>query len=149
MQLYSAGICGVAVVLAVFWALSGPHRSGTLAMWAIGAGVAGLICLYASIAYARAFTECTPAGLRTRGLAGTRTCPWAEVRTIAPRVYRQTTTVMVTTVHGTRFRLGVPVTGGVMSDPEFGQRAEQIWQYWQRASQAAGPGTAGPLAAGN
>ena len=149
MRLYSAGICGVAVVLAVFWALSGPHRSGTLAMWAIGAAVGGLICLYATMAYARAFTECTPAGLRTRGLARTRECPWADVRALAPHVYRQTTTVMVTTAGGTRFRLGVPVTGGVMPDPEFGQRAEQIWRYWQWAAQAAGTGAAGPPAPGS
>jgi hypothetical protein len=37
---------------------------------------------------------------------------------------------MVTTTNGTRFRLGAPVNGGAMGDPEFGSKVEAIQQYW-------------------
>src|SRR5215472_14895011 len=45
---------------------------------AIGLGIAALIYLYALVAYAVAHTECTPAGIRTRGLGGRRSCRWAD-----------------------------------------------------------------------
>ena len=112
---------------AVAWAGVG------MVAFAISAGLVALIGLWALVMYIRAFTECTPTGIRTRGLAGTRECRWADVAAIVARPYGRTTTVMLTTTAGGRFRLGAPVAGGVMGDPEFPAKVAQIRQYWHVA----------------
>jgi hypothetical protein len=110
-------------------------RGGPLAGWAMGAGLGALIGVWAYVMYARASTECTPAGIRTRGLGGLRQCSWPQVADIAIRPGTGTT-IRVTTVGGTRFLLGVPVNGGVMRDPEFGSKLRQIQEYWRSATLA-------------
>lgn len=138
---YIALISAVTVLLAVFWALGGQGGS-VVGAWALGAGIGALIGLYAYIAYARAFTECTPAGLRTRGLGGLQECPWSGVSDASLRPHGRTATVMVTTTSGTRFRLGVPVDGGVMRDPEFMGKVQQVVEYWHSATEEpTGPRT--------
>lgn len=100
---------------------------------AISAGIVALVGLWALVMYVWALTECTPTEIRTRGLAGTRECRWTEVAAIVARPYGRTATVMVTTTAGGRFRLGAPVAGGVMGDPEFAAKVAQIRQYWHVA----------------
>ena len=119
-------------------------RRGSLEAWAAGAGLCALIVVWAYVMYARASTECTPAGIRTRGLGGRRQCSWPQVADIAIRPGTGTV-IMVTRVDGTRFLLGVPVNGGVMRDPEFGSKLRQIQEYWRSASLAisSGPGEVG------
>jgi Bacterial PH domain len=90
------------------------------------------------VVHARAYTECTPAGIRTRGLAGTRECRWEEVADIVAQPYRGAAFIMVVTRSGRRFRLGAPVEGGVMGDPQLPAKMAEIRQYWQSAVAAAG-----------
>lgn len=103
----------------------------TLWAYAIGAGIGAVVSLYACLAYAIAFTECTAAGIRSRGLAGRRYCPWPQVRDISVRSTSMNSTVLVTTIGGTRFHLGAPIDGRVARDPEFGQKLLQIRDYWR------------------
>ncbi len=117
---------GLSVAAAIGWG-----SGGTLGAYAIGAGIGALVSLYASLAYAIAFTECTAAGIRSRGLAGRRYCPWPQVRDISVRSRSMNSTVIVTTTSGTRFRLGAPVDGRVARDPEFWEKLLQIRNYWR------------------
>jgi hypothetical protein len=104
-------------------------------LWAAaGLGVALLLATWACIMYACAFTECSAAGIRTRGLGWVRQRPWPQVADIAIRRGPGSRLVVVTTVDGTRFWLGAPVDGGVMPDPEFAAKFRQIVSYWQTAA---------------
>jgi hypothetical protein len=84
--------------------------------------------------YARAFTECTADGIRTRGLGGVRQCSWPQVADIAIRLTPGSRLVVVTTADGTRFWLGAPVDGGTMPDPQFTSKFGQIVNYWLTAA---------------
>jgi len=101
--------------------------------FAIAMGIAALVVLWTYVMYVRAFTECTPDGIRTRGLGGKRWCPWPQVADIAVRLNPGSRLVVVTTKDGVRFWLGAPVDGGVMPDPEFSVKFEQIVDYWLAA----------------
>lgn len=135
-------LAAVTIVLVVSTTTSGGGWGGRLGEWTIAAGICTLISVYALVIYGLAYTECTPAGIRTRGLAGRRECRWAEVARIVPRPYRNTVTVVVVTTAGRRFRLGAPVAGGVMNDPQFPDKLARIQQYWQSADAMAGGGQA-------
>ena len=73
---------------------------------------AGLVtALWANVTYPRAFTECSPDGIRASGLFGfrIRNCPWTEVDKISVvNGAGSSTSIMVTRHDGSRFRLGVP-----------------------------------------
>jgi hypothetical protein len=101
---------------------------------AAAGGISSLALLWVYSAYSRAFTECSPAGIRTRSLGGLTECPWTGVAKIALCPRGQTVTVMVTTTNSTRFRLGTPVDGGAMGDPEFALKVAAIQQYWRTAT---------------
>jgi hypothetical protein len=106
---------------------------------AVWLGIAELLVLWAYVMYARAFTECTPDGIRTRGLGGQRQCSWPQVANI--RLHPRSRLVVVTTRDGRRFWLGVPVDGGVMPDPEFTVKFKQVVRYWHAApGSSAGEG---------
>jgi hypothetical protein len=102
-----------------------------------GLGVASLITGWSFVAYSRAFTRCTQAGIWTRGLGGERRCAWSNVQQIAIRESTRrgvtTYTVLVTTIAGTQFVLGAPVDGGIMPDPAFEDSVRKIRGYWRRA----------------
>ncbi len=100
--------------------------AGRAGAYATGLGIAALVYQYAFVAYSIAYTECTAKGIRTRGLAGRRDCPWTQVRDISPVSYSRNGIVVVTTASGRRFWLGAPVDGGVMRDPEFAAKVLQI-----------------------
>jgi hypothetical protein len=79
--------------------------------------------------YMRAFIECTPDGARTRGLGGKRQCSRPQVADIVIRPSPGSRLVVITTKDGVRFWLGAPVDGGVMPDPEFSVKFDQIVDY--------------------
>lgn len=144
----SAVVTAVAVVLAgAALAVPNPAR---LAALAVSAGILALISVYYSVAYAAAYTECTPAGLRVRGVTRRRFLPWARLRDIAVRDYgsspyrgpgKSLRIVIITADDGTRFWLGAPIGGGQgLGDPQFEDKIWQIRHYWRsRMSSGALP----------
>lgn len=102
----------------------------------IGLGFASLLVGWVLIGYRRAFTECSRTGIRARGLTGpVRIYRWDQVEEIAirrsnPARGPSTFTVSIFTTGGGRFTLGAPVTGGVMSDPDFEAKVRKIRSYW-------------------
>ena len=53
--------------------------------------------------------------------------------------------LLVTPTAGKRFRLGAPVSGGVMNDSQFAAKVQQIQEYWRAATGSADASTAGPF----
>jgi len=117
--------------------------------WGIGLGLGSLIAGYCLVMYRLAVTECTPEGIRTRGLGGQRQCRWEDVAEIAIRRSigsRSTTaTVIITTTAGSRFLLGAPVAGGIMPDPDLDRKTRQIRRYWHVATGAADDADSAPV----
>jgi hypothetical protein len=107
-------------------------------------GVAAAICTplagWVLLRYARAFTECSPAGIRSRGLTREWQCKWEYVREVAVRAStarsQRTYTVILTATDGGRLRLGMPVSGGIMPDPDFTAKVARIRAYWRDAAGA-------------
>ena len=130
----------VITVLAAALAWAGP------AVLAAGVGIAALFTVYYAVAYATAYTECTPAGLRARGVTWRRFLPWARLRDIAVRDHASAAQIrywsptpakplriaIVTADDGTRFWLGAPIDAGQgLGDPEFEDKIWQIRHYWR------------------
>ena len=128
-----AGLVGVSIYMLV---ISLIESTKLWWPWALGCAlVVNMITyLYENIMYTRAFTECTDSGILTRGLAGNRVCSWPHVREITCRTRVWGTDVLVTTVSGARFRLGVPVDRSTMRDPDIAAKVEQIRRYWRAAT---------------
>lgn len=97
------------------------------------AGFLELLGIVEYVTFARAFSECTPAGIRTRVFVRLTAYPWSQVADVSVRQIRTTAKVMVTTVDGSRFMLGAPVVDILMVDPEFDSKARQIQAYWWSA----------------
>lgn len=98
-----------------------------LAFLGIPFAVAGFFAMTARFS----FTTVSEEGIRTRMyIFRPRSCPWPQVADIDVRPGR-TTTVRVTRTDGTRFLLGVPMTGDVMLDPMFHAKLEQITNAWR------------------
>lgn len=123
---------GILTALVLALAAVGGRAQGLASL--IGFGGGALVCLYALIAYLLAVTECTPGGIRTRGLGGPRRCSWSEVADISLRYGPRSVLIAVTTTHGRRFWLGAPVEGGVMRDPEIDRKLARIQAYWRWAA---------------
>jgi hypothetical protein len=106
-------------------------------------GVCCLLALWASFAYAGAFTQCSPDGIRIRGLFGVRTynCPWTQIAKIGLLDWQGSTRIEVTRRDGSRFRLGVPIIAASMPDPNFDAKYGQILSYWR---EIASHGVSGP-----
>lgn len=121
--------------------LAGGDASGRILGFGIGFGAAALTVGWCAVMYSLAYTECTAAGIRSRGLGLPWRCDWDEVGQIAirPAMRGPTATVLLTTVSGRQYTLGAPVSGGVMADRDFGNRAREIRDYWQRAAGRTGP----------
>jgi len=132
----------LAAVLA--WVGLAARNESFLAVLAAGVGIVALAAVYYAVAYATAYTECTPAGLRTRGVTWRRLLAWERLRDIAVRdsgsaryQYRYPTRakplriVIITADDGTRFWLGAPIDGAQgLGDPEFEDKIGQIRHYW-------------------
>jgi len=126
-------VSAVAALLLIMWRLHPHDRFGaTLGPWAIGAGLGALVSAYAYAAYAMAFTDCVPSGIRTRGLGGKRECSWASVRDISEV---RDGIVRVSTSCGPNFWLGAPVNSRLMQDPEFFSKVMEIRDYWRSATE--------------
>jgi hypothetical protein len=122
------------VATGVLTSLAVLNPAGQIVGWAVGAGFVVLVGIWAYLMYSRAYTECTPAGIRTFGLGGLRSYPWPLVTDIRIRYGGYgIATVRVTTVGGNRFYLGAPVVGGVMGgNPQiFKDKFLQIQAYWR------------------
>jgi hypothetical protein len=79
-----------------------------------------------------AFTEVSDEGIRTRAfLLPRRSCPWPQVADIRVRSNGRSTTIRVLRTDGTRFTLGVPVTGDAMLDPMFHGTLDEIVRVWK------------------
>jgi hypothetical protein len=103
-------------------------------------GVGFLGALWVTIASPLQFTECSPDGIRARGLGfRLRSCPWAEVEKIS-KVINKGATIRVTRRDGSRFTLGVP-SSTAWADDRFDVKLAQITEYWK---QAAGHDLAAP-----
>ena len=88
---------GLGILTALVLAGVGGFAQGLVGIIVLGTGA--LVCLYAFTAYLLAVTECTPAGIRTRGLAGPRRCSWSQVTDISLRYGRRSVRITVTTAH--------------------------------------------------
>ena len=106
----------------------------------IGAEASLLIAALSAVPYSRAFTECTPAGIRSRGLGPEWRCGWHEVSEIAirPGARGPTRTVALVTTDGRVLTLGAPVAGGVMPDGQFESKVREIRGYWHRVRAKGG-----------
>jgi hypothetical protein len=138
LAIFTAVLTCLAIGIGV---IAGTSARG-LGAWSIGCEIGALIGVYCLVLYAVIFTKCTPEALCTRNLSGRlHVLPWPQVADITVRAVtsRGTTTytVLVTSVTGKRFRLGAPVSGGVMSDPEFAAKVQQIQEYWRAATGSA------------
>jgi hypothetical protein len=133
LVIWTISVWAVASVLLSLWSLNFHDRAAaTLGAWAVGAGLGALVCIYACVGYAGAFTECTRSRIRTRGLLGIRECSWTSVRGITPL---SSGVVRISTSHGVSFWLGAPVDSGLMRDPNFASKVLQIMDYWTSATE--------------
>ena len=142
LTLFAWVVLGVGVLLDIV--MVGAHGHGLVLDWGAGLTIAGLIGLWARTAYARAYTEVSADGIKTRGIFGTRKAAWAEVRDIRLLDYqvRGMSLVKVVLRGGRSFRLGAPVHSQVMPDPAFTRKVERIGiaAARQRALHGAAPG---------
>jgi hypothetical protein len=125
---YFVRLLGVSVVIQVGLSLIIGWWSDALLFVGVISAVAVLV-----IGTARfSFTEVTDEGIRTRAFfSPRRSCPWPQVADLQVRSNVRSTTVRVLRTDGTRFTLGVPVTGDVMLDPMFYGTLEEIVNAWR------------------
>lgn len=142
LTLYAGLLTVVGVLLDIVLAGEHGHGPRILVKWGIGLTIAGLIALWARTAYARAYTELTAGGIRTRGILGTRRAAWADVQDISVLDYKDkgVYSVRVLLTSGRSFRLGAPVDSKVMADPAFDQKVQQILAARQQALSGTAPG---------
>jgi hypothetical protein len=139
LMLLTGGLAvAAAAILYLHVTYGGSDPFGRVLGLGLGAAICSLLSGWSLVVYTRAVTECTSAGIRTRGFDGEWRCAWTDVEQIAIRVAEPargptTYTVLVTTTHGVSFALGAPVAGGAMPYPDFEETARRIRSYWQRA----------------
>jgi hypothetical protein len=128
---------GLAAIAHFRFGLSSPVQG-----WTIAAGFSCLLALWASFAYAGAFTECSPDGIRVRGRFGLRnhSCPWTEIAKIGLEHWQGSTMINVTRRNASSFRLSAPMISTAMPDPDFDAKFDQILSYWREATPHAGSG---------
>ena len=104
-------VLGVVAVLATRSHLAGRDPGGRILGYGVAAEACLLITAWCAVWCARAFTECTPGGIRSRGLGREWRCGWHEVSQIAVRPGRRgpTRTLSLITTDGRRLALGAPV----------------------------------------
>jgi hypothetical protein len=128
----------ILAAVAVGLAALGHWRFGfgsVLQQWDIAVAVAFLGLLWVSITLPLVFTELSPNGIRARGFARLRDCPWPEIADIKMRTLRGTRTIIVTRRDRSHFRLAVPADRGpFMSDVDFTTKFGDISRYWQEAN---------------
>lgn len=139
-----AGSFGLAAALIATCLISGIGFANIVRALAGGAAIITLIGAWSYRVSSRAFTECTPHGMRTLSFGGEKALPWALVSDITITAYRNTMTIMVTASTGTRFRLGGLIAYRPAHVPGFTENATEIISYWKAAAPGSGaaPGPA-------
>ncbi|MBO0830452.1 MAG: hypothetical protein J2P29_00635 [Actinobacteria bacterium] len=129
-------VSGIVAVLLLREHLAGHDASDRFLGWGIIATAVMLLMAGVTVAYSRAFTECTEAGIRFRGLGLERRLRWDQVSQVGIRIGNRgiTRTVMLTLTGGAQDLLAAPVTGGLMQDREFDRKVREIYQFWRRAT---------------
>ena len=142
LTLYAGLLAAAGVLLDIVAVAARGHVPGKVAAWGMGLTIGGVIALWARTAYARAYTELSADGIRTRGIFGTRRAAWADVKDISvvDNKGKGVYSVKVLLRSGRGFRLGAPVHSPVMADPAFSRKVEQLMAARQRARPAAAPG---------
>jgi hypothetical protein len=138
LGIVTVALCAIAAAVLSIEFAAGVVLPGRLVAW----GVAAAICVpffgWVTFRYSRAFTECGPDAIRSRGLGHGWSCAWSYVADIAVRTSSSrgvtTYTVVVRTTAGDRLSLGMPVRGGLMPDRDFEHKVRQIRACWQRAA---------------
>lgn len=132
----TTSVSGVVAVLLIHEHLAGHDASDRILGWGIAASAVMVMMAVVTVAYSRAITECTEAGIRVRGLGLERHWRWDQVSDIAIRIGNRgvTRTVMLTLTGGKQVLLGAPVTGGLMQDRDFDRKVSGIQQFWRRTT---------------
>lgn len=127
--------CGLVAVLLMREHLAGHDESDHILGWGVAAATVMLLIAGVTVAYCRAVTECTEAGIRVRGLGLERRWRWDQVTEVGIRVGSRgiTRTVILTLTGGVQVLLGAPVTGGLMRDRDFDRKVREIRQFWRHA----------------
>lgn len=116
--------------------------SGFAGILAAGYGLCFLGYLYLYFAYRGTWTRFGPEGISGRGLVFRFEYRWDQVYDIASRAVAGDRgsvrrSVVLTTTDGDRIRLGTPVSGQVMGDPDFRSKYALICDTWQAATRRA------------
>ena len=127
---------GAVILVIRYWAEA--KVPDTVVNWAVGAAFAAMLAGWILLRYSRALTECSPEGIRSRGIRREWRCDWKHVRELAIRASSNprgptTYTAVLTTTGGDDLPLGMPVTGGIMPDPDFEDKVRKIRSYWSSA----------------
>ncbi|MBO0822235.1 MAG: hypothetical protein J2P27_00050 [Actinobacteria bacterium] len=135
LRLFTVGLAAVTVGLAAI-SLFQHGMKTTILTYTSAFALSFLLALWTCVTSPWAFTECSPDGIRVRGLfgLGIRNCPWEQVASIEVVQERATDMIMVTRHDGSRFRLGVPRDTPVMRDRDFHAKFARISRYWQEAA---------------
>jgi Bacterial PH domain len=122
-----SSVAGVAliVVAAVVWS----GFDSNAGVFGVSLLLAAALCLYYVLAYTFGFTECSPHGIRTRGVFRSVSCPWGEVAKIGIGGGRAKR-VVVTRRGGSRFRLVIPSDNSI-SRRDFASESAVVLGYWQ------------------
>lgn len=130
-------VFAVAVVAGIIAAVA--NASG-LWLLSVTSGLCFVIFLYCYGVYSAAYTRFGPDGISGRGLGlGSRfEYRWEQVSNLAYRMPagRGATTdaVTFTTTDGDQIALAVPVSGGIMSDPDVHAKYARMRDAWQAAT---------------
>jgi hypothetical protein len=128
----------LAVGVVAGWACARAGWGGFPALIAAVGGFGAVILGGCYVVLSRSRTVIDDRGIRWRLMAAWQECEWAEIASVACRVltsrgstgYR----VVLTTTDGDRMSLGAPTSGGILTDPQFAAKFQQIRGTWQRAT---------------
>jgi hypothetical protein len=124
------------------WACVRTGSGGFLVLIVAVAGFSAVLLGGCYVVLARSRTVIDDRGIRWRLLAAWYEREWAEIGSVACRVIssRGSTAyrVVLNTTDGDRVSLGAPTSGGVMADPQFSAKFQQIRGTWQRATGRTG-----------
>jgi hypothetical protein len=138
VALFTLALSAVAAAIFLIDFAVGVRLPGRVFAWGVAAAICAPFVGWITLRYSRAVTECGPDAIRTRGLDRSWSCGWEYVADIVIRAASSrgvtTYTVFVRTTAGELLRLGVPVSGGAMRDPDFDQKVRQIRAYWNAAA---------------
>jgi hypothetical protein len=122
-----SGVAGLALI--VVFAVTRPSADSDAGPVGASLLIVAMVCLYYGLAYTFGFTECSPYGIRARGVFRSTSCPWAEVAKITVGGGRAKR-VVVTRHGGSRFELAIP-SDNSLSRRDFAAQYAVVLGYWQ------------------